>query len=263
MEEDEGCPSKVQVEEKFDESIECDESESLDASAQSTSHQSDSTGQENDEFYTKLIASLIDKDECYKIGTKEEKGAQAIFGKVSEELLESVRVLIERKAVRSVSHTRSAKDKDKEISQAKSYFNKNFPKKVGDLYCDYIINGKHISTSKEVDIKKQLKDTLSWKKLNDLLTGKTILCPEIDSKRCSFLFKCFVLEYDIDSLEKSKTKDETSKYCHKIVMKSLKAAFAKLDTLDHLKDEGFQIKKAWPNVLIHFSVSTKSSNKAK
>jgi len=196
------------------------------------------------------ISRKLDQD-CITIATTEKDGKQTIKSEIDETTHKMIRAYIERKAEKSVSDS-GPKDKDKAMSQAKSYFNKNFPKKLGDALCDFVLDQKYHGETPAKEIKEKLKDGMSWKKFNNFLDGTTQLCGEINPNAFRAIMIEFVLNYDLELLEKSKTKDEASKYCHKIGMKSFKAIFAELK--DMKLEKSFKISKAWPSLQIEYSL---------
>ena len=78
---------------------------------------------------TEQISYLIDKVEGFRVSTKETKGVQVFTSMPDEALIELVKFIIQTKAALNVANC-DPKSKEKAFSQAKSYFNKNFPKKI-------------------------------------------------------------------------------------------------------------------------------------
>eukprot|EP00331_Platyophrya_macrostoma_P018439 CAMPEP_0176476148 /NCGR_PEP_ID=MMETSP0127-20121128/43989_1 /TAXON_ID=938130 /ORGANISM="Platyophrya macrostoma, Strain WH" /LENGTH=145 /DNA_ID=CAMNT_0017871799 /DNA_START=136 /DNA_END=570 /DNA_ORIENTATION=+ len=128
--------------------------------------------------------------------------------------------MIESKAREKLSN----KDFDsKQLSQQKSYLNKNFPKKLIDQFCDYLVQKTNNSS-----MKKSMKDKGSWTGLNKLLNGEENI-KNVSSQAINKMFIEFLQEYDISKIYDSKVKDEISIVCYKLLIMELKAAAREIE----------------------------------
>ena len=167
----------------------------------------------------------------------------------SQDVLEALKKLVEHRAM---SHM---KEKDVKVSYScvKSNFTKNLPKKIGDQFADYLKKHSHI------DMSKALKDKMSWKVLNAYLDDENPSKENtIGAKALIQLFIDFILTYDMNKIDESRTKDDVSKTCYKLAIMNLKAAFEELNrSVDCTKIVSLSVVKSWPSLDIHFKANVK------
>lgn len=125
---------------------------------------------------------------------------------------------------------------------------KNFSKKLGDQFCEYLLK-EH-----KLQCHAKFKDKLSWKLLNKYFGGQKTISKKLPSATFQQLFMDFVRGYDIESLNDSKT-NEISKIYYKVCAVSLKVAFHEFEMNKHdLTFDGcLSLHKVYPETILMYS----------
>lgn len=122
---------------------------------------------------------------------------------------------------------------------------KNFPKKLGDNFTDFL------NSSLKIDLKKNFKDRCSWRSLNEYLTGEKHL-DNISTTAFITMFMDFLKSETIESINNSKVKEHSVKECYKILL-----AFFK-ESCEIIEKHGWttkiyylEIRRSWPRLDLH------------
>lgn len=157
-------------------------------------------------------------------------------------------------SVKKSKSNESQKEKKKTGLLAKSMPNKNFPKSLGNMFCNYLIKNRDFKDTEE--LRGLLKENLSWLKINNGLAGIEILIPGGSPQLFSKLFKEFILELDPSLVNKSKLELEIVKDCYKVIIrnlqKALKYAIQELESQQKTLF-GCSIVRVWPFIEIDIS----------
>lgn len=125
-------------------------------------------------------------------------------------------------------------------------FVKNFPKKVGDLFANFLNSLKLTGAS------KVFKDKTSWKLLNKYLGGEK--SPEgVSTKSLIKLFLEFLRELTVEKIAESKVQDESLRQCYKLLLEFLKEGCSVLEKQNLTgKICCFEVRKTWPSLELNF-----------
>ena len=134
-----------------------------------------------------------------------------------------------------------------------SHYKKNLSKKIGDLFCQYLRN------IKKIEAKRDLQDSISWKKLNEYLNGSRRLKhreEELQTEVVIDYFLEFVNNLDIISLKNSKIKDEITLELYQIVTTNLKEIVKSIMEVTKQSEtakkriKSIEIVRIWPDMEI-------------
>lgn len=125
------------------------------------------------------------------------------------------------------------------------------PKKIGDLFADYL------ATKHNKNFSEYFKDKSSLKSLNAYLLGKKTLEHDGFKRETQDFIRDFAefaayVEYDLQS--GSKALEKSTKYCQKIILQNFNGVFKVLITSGKIdRIVSFEIQKIWPNLKINYS----------
>ena len=173
------------------------------------------------------------------------KPSNFIFESLENHLRENkVKLSKKARARRSLKRSRN-----KRLQKTITFNQKNFSKKLGDQFCEFVWEEYKFNCS------PKLKDKMSWKLLNKYLTGESVMK---GFSAAVFLkaFINFMQRYDLQSINESKT-NENSKIYYKICAEGMKIAFLELETLREENEAYGQVvvRKGYPEAIIEYYFS--------
>lgn len=148
------------------------------------------------------------------------------------------------------SRASSKKTKRKKLQKTVTFNQKNFSKKLGDQFCNYLWD------EAKVNCNSKFKDKMSWKLLNNYLTGEKVL-KGFSPRALMMAYVKFMQGYDVHSIDESKT-NEMSKIYYKICAKSMNVAFQEIEKF---RGENFGqviVRKGYPEAIIEYFLDTDS-----
>ena len=182
-------------------------------------------------------------------------GAYVLTMVLPSPLKEKIKALIEWKAKSKLYVVQSIDKKQysKFLSLEKSYLSKNFPKKLGDQFCEHLLKKNKCCNNNK--LKRYLKDKASWHRINRLLTGVEKV-DWISTQSVNNEFLQFLGSYQLDSISHSKVQDLISIIYYKVQLVGLRDA-AKI-IQDYLLSNKFQsysimILKSQPELRIQIT----------
>lgn len=193
---------------------------------------------ELDELLIKMtgLSMAIEK---YKVTLKEmsQPTAIAIQAEMPKELHNMIQECVQlAKEPSDGKKTRGSKKNSKVNNQ------KNFPKKIGDKFCDYINTKLGIKTN------QVLKDKMSWKTLNKYLCGDSQISRTVDHKAFTKCFAEFMMNHGSEGDQISRSTKTISTLCYTVNAVTLGLCCREiLQRIQNGEEYGYiRISKSWP-----------------
>lgn len=199
----------------------------------------------------KEISQLSLSKDSYRVELKPDSqpSTMTITAEMSSqlsELIEKYLTIEEELPVKPSKDANSDKKLRRKKKESRGYNQKNFPKKIGDQFCD------HINQMMKIKTNKLFKDKTSWKLLNTYLAGDSKVTKAVDHKAFTKCFVEFMANYDVDAIQNAKTKEMISKICYTINAMTLglccKEILSKIQNGEPYSQ--IRISKSWPKAVV-------------